>query len=281
MASDFELSFDSDKIRNINRIEIRVPCMQLSVESRETGGETSSFLLASRTVETGLDSRGRNMVLLVLEAYAEPGTSYREQNVDLTLCLFTLSPPFDDELIPRVKRLLKAPAGVFENVEPNEVTRISFKAKDCSIYIAPPNTSHRASVAIGEASVKTKLTSHAPKTAVKLAIGNLDFFAIDSEASPARAAPLPMIKSASEHWVSKSYARIVHVPESKGSIHFNALTRPEVDVKITKLRVKLQVAADTLDVVIAFLLLLPLQHPLLHLFRQALSRQWTIALHHR
>ncbi|SPO22516.1 related to APG2 - required for sporulation [Ustilago trichophora] len=248
VASDFQLLCDIDKARSITRIEVRVPQMQLSVEAGSASEEPSSSLMAFRTMDKSLDDRNRNtMLLLVLEAYAEPGTSYREQNVDLTLCSVTLAPSFDQELIPRVKRLFKAPAGVFENVEPNEVTRISIKAKDCSVYIAPPNTSNRAAVAIGEASVKTKLTSHAPKTAVKLAIGNLDLFAIESEATTTlshRSVP----KSASDHWSRHGYARLVHIPESKGSINLNTLTRPEVDVRITKLRVKIQATADTLDV---------------------------------
>lgn len=249
LTSDFELLFNSDKTRNITRIEARVPQMQLSVEAGSASEETSSALLAYRTMERSLDDREQHaMLLLVLEAYAEPGTSYREQNVDLTICSVTLSPSFDDELIPRVKRLFKAPAGVFENVEPNEVTRISFMAKNCSIYVAPPGTSHRASLAIGEASVKTKLTSHAPKTAIKLAIGDLDLYAIESEASSA-ASSRPTARSAAEYWSGRGYARIIHVPEGKGSINLNTLTRPEVDVKITKLRVKLQATADTLDVV--------------------------------
>ncbi|SNX82554.1 related to APG2 - required for sporulation [Melanopsichium pennsylvanicum] len=249
VLSDFELLFDSDKAKNTTRIELRVPQIQLSVEARSSANNTSSFLLAFRTLERSLDDRSRNgMLLLVLEAYAEAGTSYREQNVDLMLCSVTLSPSFDDELIPRVKRLFKAPAGVFENVEPNEVTRISFKAKDCSIYVAPPSTSNRGVMAIGEASVKTKLTSHAPKTAVKLAFGNLDLFAIEAEAQGV-SDKCPSIKSASEYWASRGFARLVHVPESKGSINLNTLTRPEVDVKITKLRVKLQATADSLDVV--------------------------------
>lgn len=248
MTSDFELLFDSDKVRTVTRVEARVPQLQLSVEARSTNNETSSLLLAYRTMERSLDERGHNtMLLLVLEAYAEPGTSYREQNVDLTLCSVTLSPAFDEELIPRIKRLFKAPAGVFENVEPNEVTRISFKAKDCSVYVAPPGTSHRASVALGEVSVKTRLTSHAPKTAVKLAVGDLDLFAIEAEAGSSSASR-PVPRSASEHWASRGFARIVHIPEGKGSVNLNSLTRPEVDVKITKLRVKLQAAADTLEV---------------------------------
>ncbi|CBQ70573.1 related to APG2-required for sporulation [Sporisorium reilianum SRZ2] len=250
MTSDFELLFDSDKARNTTRIEIRLPEMQLSAEAGSAFEEISSFPLAYRTMDRDLDDRGRNtMLLLVLEAYAEPGSSYREQNVDLTLCAVTLSPSFDQELIPRIKRLLKAPAGVFENVEPNEVTRISFKAKDCSVLVAPPNTSHRAAVAIGEASVKTKLTSHAPKTSIKLALANLDLFVAEAEASPSSPRRSGAAKSASEHWASRSFARLLHVPDSKGSIHLNTLTRPEIDVKVTKLRVKLQATADTLTVV--------------------------------
>lgn len=251
-ASDFKLSFDSDKARNTTRIEMRVPQMQLSAESGSASKEISSSRLAYRTMETSLDDRSHDtMLLLVLEAYAEPGTSYREQNVDLTLSSVTLSPSFDAELIPRIKRFLKAPAGVFENVEPNEVTRISFKAKDCSIWVAPPSTTSRAAVAIGELSVKTKLTSHAPKTSIKLAIGDLDLYAAEAELSESSSSRTAAAKSAAEHWASRNYARLVHIPESKGSVHLNTLTRPEVDVKITKLRAKVQATADTLDVVTA------------------------------
>ncbi|CDR87668.1 related to APG2-required for sporulation [Sporisorium scitamineum] len=250
MTSDFELLFDSDKARNTTRIEIRLPEMQLSAEAGKAFEEISSFPLAYRTMSRDLDDRGRNtMLLLVLEAYAEPGSSYREQNVDLTLCSVTLSPSFDHELIPRIKRLFKAPAGVFENVEPNEVTRISFKAKDCSVLVGPPNSSHRAALAIGEASVKTKLTSHAPKTSIKLAIANLDLFVAETETSSPSSRRSAAAKSASEHWASRGFARLLHIPDSKGSIHLNTLTRPEIDVKVTKLRVKVQTTADTLTVV--------------------------------
>lgn len=249
-TTDLKLLFDSDKARNTNRIEIRIPDMQLSVEAGSAFAETSSTLLAFRTMERTLNDQSRNMMLLlVLEAYAEPGTSYREQNIDLTLCSVTLAPSFDQELVPRIKRLLKAPAGVFENVEPNEVTRVSFKAKDCSVFVAPQGTQHRAAVAIGEASVKTKLTSHAPKTSIKLAIAGLDVFAIEAESSQSSSRRRAADKSASDHWSKRGYARLLHAPESKVSIHLNTLTRPEVDVKVTKLRVKLQATADTLNVV--------------------------------
>ncbi|EST06234.2 Vacuolar protein sorting-associated protein 13A N-terminal domain protein [Kalmanozyma brasiliensis GHG001] len=251
-ASDFRLSFDSDKARNITRIEMRVPQMQLRAESGSAAEEVLSSRLAYRTMEASLDDRRHdNMLLLVLEAYAEPCTSYREQNVDLTLSSVTLSPSFDPELVPRIKRFLKAPAGVFENVEPNEVTRISFKARDCSVLVAPPTTTSRAAVAIGELSIKTKLTSHAPKTSIKLAIGDLDLYAAEGELSGSASSRATAAKSAAEHWTRRNYARLLHIPESKGSVHLNTLTRPEIDVKITKLRAKLQATADTLDVVSA------------------------------
>ncbi|ETS60986.1 hypothetical protein PaG_04917 [Moesziomyces aphidis] len=249
LASDFEVLLNSDKVRNTTRIEARVPEMQLSVEARISADQTSSSVLAARTVERDLDSRGHDsMLVLVLEAYTEPGTSYREQNVEVVIGAVKLSPCFDQDLVPRVKRLLKAPAGVFENVEPNEVTRISFKAKDCSVYVAPPDTAQRAVLSIDEASVKTKLTSHAPKTSIKLAVANVDFWAIESEASLApKSSSVP--QRASQYWVHRGFARILHVPESKGSIHLTSMTRPEVDVRITKLRVKVQMAADTLEVI--------------------------------
>ncbi len=249
LASDFEVLLNSDKVRNTTRIEARVPEMQLSVEARISADQTSSSVLAARTVERDLDSRGHDsMLVLVLEAYIEPGTSYREQNVEVVIGAVKLSPCFDQDLVPRVKRLLKAPAGVFENVEPNEVTRISFKAKDCSVYVAPPDTAQRAVLSIDEASVKTKLTSHAPKTSIKLAVANVDFWAIESEASLApKSSSVP--QRASQYWAHRGFARILHVPESKGSIHLTSMTRPEVDVRITKLRVKVQMAADTLEVI--------------------------------
>ncbi|GAC97086.1 potential autophagy related protein Atg2 [Pseudozyma hubeiensis SY62] len=248
--SGSELLFDSDKTRNTNRIEIRIPEAQLSVEAGDFSEETSSSLLAYRTMGSALDDRrSAIMLLLVFEAYAEPGTSYREQNVDINLSSMTLAPPFDEELLPRIKRLLKSPAGVFENVEPNEVTRISFKARDCSVFIAPPDTQHRAAVAIGEASVKTKLTSHAPKTSIKLAIASLGLFAAEADPSLASSRPHFADRSAPDRWTRRGYARVLHVPESKASVHLTTLTRPEIDVKVTKLRVKIQATADTLSVV--------------------------------
>ncbi|PWZ03161.1 hypothetical protein BCV70DRAFT_197398 [Testicularia cyperi] len=248
VASDTQLLFESDKARSTSQIEARISTFKLS--RQDTSAAVALVAIVSRTMDISLSRTERPMLTLVVEAYSEPGSSYREQSLDLVLSSTTFFPPLDDDdLLAQVKHLFKAPEGVFENVEPNEVTRISFKARECSLLVAPPGTEHRAALALREASVKTKLTSHAPRTSIKLALADVSLFALDrpseTDSQGYRRGP----KTLAEHWLLLGFCRVLYLSEAKGSINLNTLTRPELDIKVHKLRAKMQACADTLDVV--------------------------------
>ncbi|SPO35600.1 related to APG2 - required for sporulation [Pseudozyma flocculosa] len=248
LGSEIACKIENDCSPNSSTVSASVLTFSLSCIRDDEGAVSSSDgPIVGRTTEPGLTTTVRPMLSLSIESFAEPGTSYRESSIDAALSFVTVRPPIGSDLIEDVRALLKAPEGVFENVEPNEVTRLALKIRDCSLLVSVPGHPARAAASFGDVSVKTKITTHAPKTAVKLAAADINLFAIDdmssSEPSKSRNA-----RSAAEHWHSLRFARVLALTECKASIALNALTRPDVDVKVTKLRSKCYLCADTVAV---------------------------------
>ena len=77
------------------------------------------------------------MLVLVLEAYTEPGTSYREQNVEVVIGAVKLSPCFDQDWNLVALHHAGDPDRAFGRAaEPWEVAAtIAFLASDYSSYL--------------------------------------------------------------------------------------------------------------------------------------------------
>ncbi|KAN0061095.1 autophagy-related protein 2 [Thecaphora frezii] len=246
-GSEIACRVESDRSPNSSLIVASVLTFSLACVGGDiTAGDVGGTLIG-RTTEPGLTRAVRPMFSLNFESFSEPGTSYRESSIDIALSFVTLKPPMNTQLVEDVRALLRAPEGVFEHVEPNEVTRLAVKVRDCSVLVGVPEHSAQAALSFGDVSVKTKITSHAPKTAIKLAAADINLFAID-DSSRADAPASRGARSAAEHWNSQRFARILALSECKASVTLNSLTRPDVDVKVTKVRSKVYLCADTIAV---------------------------------
>ena len=250
-AAEIDVRLENDRAPNTTMVHASVLTFSVRADETDGGGTSeaaSNIDILSRTMEPGLTRAAKPMVSLGFESFSEPGTSYRESGIDIALSCITMAPPFDTELLDQIRVFIKAPEGVFEDVEPNEVTRISLKVRDCSLLLAVPSHKAQAALAVGEASIKTRITSHAPKTAVKLAARDVNAFVIEEAADKLMHGTFEQARSSSEHWFQLGFARIFALSEVKAGVGLNSLTRPDVDIKVSRVRAKMFACADTLDV---------------------------------
>ncbi|PWN48294.1 hypothetical protein IE53DRAFT_370745 [Violaceomyces palustris] len=251
-ASELHAFLDPKHAPNSSLVNVSV--MKVGLDEKTGRGSNRKLAdILSRTMDPGLTRTVLPMISLHFISVTEPGTSYRESRIEATLRNFTLAPREDLTMIDDLKSFAKSPDGAFEHVEPNEVTRLSLKIRDGSLLVATERDDATAALALGEFSLKAKLMSHAPRTAVKLALAEINLFLIekvpDKAGNPFYSREDPRVpRSAAEHWDAKDFVRVVALRECKGSVTFNTLTRPDVDVRITKLKVKMIACADTLGV---------------------------------
>lgn len=244
-ASDLHLHIDPHH-RHHNSTKATISLATLSVQDQSIDGAWRTIV--SQTVPPSLGRGAQHVLRLQIISTGDPESSFRGSQIDLLINNLTFTFDGDDSLMRDILVFGRSPEGAFENVEPNEVTQIAIRMKDVSILLAPQTVSSGIVGIIGNLSIRAGLVSHHPKTSFKVQLSDASVMATESlnvSAEQRKALGCTI----HEVWQRRNFAPIVKVHECKSSIILSQLTRPEQEIKITKLTLDILACADTLQCV--------------------------------
>ncbi|CAO1630003.1 unnamed protein product [Jaminaea pallidilutea] len=187
------------------------------------------------------------VVAVALTLHNNPQSGYRESRVEPTLRDVTVSLQDDPQLFTDLSNFFSAPAGVFENVEPNELTRLNVRAENVSLQYAPRSTMARAVVLLSDLNASAKFLSVSPQSTYHLNLGSSTLFLGEAERVPGDTKRV-RVRSAADHWTSRSLAKVVRIEAVDASLTSSRLTLPDLDVRINRARSEILACADTFTI---------------------------------
>ncbi|KAK0549985.1 autophagy- protein 2 [Tilletia horrida] len=110
------------------------------LDLEEVAENGHSWQLLQRSPPKSLFGARDPLLKIHIVSFADPLTNYRESKISLGISDFIVSLRADPTLGEDLVAFLAAPEGAFEQVEPNEVTRISVRISSGSISIVPSGT---------------------------------------------------------------------------------------------------------------------------------------------
>ncbi|CAO1624586.1 unnamed protein product [Sympodiomycopsis kandeliae] len=227
---------------------VQLSLMSLVVEeSTDTEGDGAVTPLIGPTLAPSLARGSQPMLSLQMLLYADPESSYRESKIDPVLSGCTITITDDQELLSDIAHFAKAPEGAFENVEPNELTRLNVKVHNASVHIAPKIIEDRGVVLIGELNIKSRLVGDSPQTNFDMSLQD-SFILLSDRPNVIASDKQRRIKSATDYWSSQGYAKALDLKDVRGGLTTSRFTLPEIEVRITRVRGHLEACADTLEV---------------------------------
>lgn len=240
---ELRLELQTDTARHANKIEASL--QSFAVEEITSSGDRLSFL--SPTLRPSLSRGVAHMLSLNMLLFADPETHYRESRIEPLLrdCTVTLMEDFS--LFKDLGTFLQAPAGVFENVEPNELTKLNVQLKGISVHLAPTQSTERGVLLLGDVKIQSRLVGDAPKSQYEVALTE-SYILLAEEAQAIPEDRRHRVKAALDLWLFQQYAKLVEFEEVRGIISTSKFTLPDLDVKVSKLKIQLSACADTLSV---------------------------------
>jgi len=155
-------------------------------------------VIMSRTTPFALAAQNHSIVNLRFSSLTDGITGTKETSIKTVLSSFTFFVTSDIAWVKDLAAFAKTPEGVFEDVVPSEVTKISMEVYDGSIHLTPPNLSGAAVIVLGVLELKTAIVSDADESIAELAVGNSGLLMVDDAATAS--APPVGISSSLEAW---------------------------------------------------------------------------------
>lgn len=241
LSNDISIQFDARHAIESTRTNVSIAMINVT---HRHGNDGLSKTLLKRTLRPSFTHRADPMFSLQITSTTEPGTSYRGSQIDLLVQNFTLVYDGDDAIIYDLLAFTRSPEGAFEHVQPSEMTKIAVQVKEASLELSPPNVAAHAVVVIGNLSLRTKLISDYPRSSLRVTLGETSLllgeqFRINSDRE-VRA------RRSIEFWSVRGLFKTINLDDVRSTIILSKLTRPEVDVKMTKMSVEVLACADTL-----------------------------------
>ena len=189
-------------------LSLRASDVDAKIESNTTGRQETAFSLAvmdadfsdrsdpqaqscilSRTTPLTLTVHNQPILYLRFSTFSNAVTGTKETGVKLACSCFTLYVRKDIAWVQELAQFAKTPEGVFEDVVPSEMTRISVQLFDCSVQVSAPTLPGAIVVVLGVVDVKTDLVSDDEENSVEIGISSSYLLAVDDVGATGPLAP--------------------------------------------------------------------------------------------
>ncbi|KAE8197346.1 hypothetical protein CF328_g3874, partial [Tilletia controversa] len=228
---------------------------------------------------------------LHLVTFADPATNYRESKMAIALDDFIASLRTDPTLLEDLLAFVAAPEGAFEQVEPNEVTRVSVRVSRGSISVVPsgigigvgvggedtppspsssssPNLHGRLVLTLTDLHARLKMMPRSESTPVYLGWKEAGVYVLDQVqvgqegggrvGSGMRVGALAaggrgggMGDGLDAFWKAQGLAPILNLRNFVTDTVLHKSTKPAVELSLSRGNVNVMLCADTLNAVIA------------------------------
>lgn len=219
----------------------------LKLDVSEDGKDGNALPILAAALPQSLTRTPTPMLVLRMLLYADPDSSYRESKVEPLLRGLTLTMTDDADLLGDIAHFAKAPEGAFQDVEPNELTRLHLKVENSNVHLAPSIIDDRGALTIGDLSVNSRLVGDSPQTTYAIGLQDSFLYLVD-KSLPVPSEKQRRVKTASDHWTSQGYAKALDLKDIQGGFTTSRLTLPEIELRINRVRGHLEACADTLEV---------------------------------
>ncbi|KAK8870012.1 hypothetical protein IAR55_000582 [Kwoniella newhampshirensis] len=200
--------------------------------------------ILGRTSPFTFTSHQQPLVHLRFSSLANTVTDTKETGIKAVCSCMTFLVNKDIEWVKELALFAKTPEGVFENVVPSEVTRISVQLHDSTIHLAAPTLPGAVVVVLGSVEVKTDIRSDADENLVEVGAERVGVLAVDDLAATAG---LPVgLTDSTEAWKKAGYAHIIGVTTVEIQCLRDLTGSSELSLDVQQVQIKVTACADSL-----------------------------------
>lgn len=178
-ASDMEVKVE------LNTAGKQETTLNLTVMDATFADRSANADILRRTVPLSLTMNTSPILALRFTSLTNIATLTKETGISVTCTTAAAFITRDLGWIKELKSFAKTPEGVFEDVVPSEVTRISLKLYDCSLHVATPTVPGALLLVLGAVDVRTEIISDADESILDVGLDQVDLLAIDDRAAAA------------------------------------------------------------------------------------------------
>ncbi|WVQ71457.1 hypothetical protein IAR50_000994 [Cryptococcus sp. DSM 104548] len=235
-ASDLDVQMETHPAKNETAITVSV----MDLDFSDVSSETSKRILG-RTTPFTLTSHQAPILHLRFVSSTDLLTTMKESNISLALSHFTFAIHKEIIWLQELLAFIKPPEGVFENLSPTDVTKLSVTLSSASALLVPPNVPGSIVIIAREVEGRTEMRRGAEENPVHVGIGGLGALAIEGDSGP-----LEVAGNLSDIWKKAGYAQLAEVTVLELQLLRRMAELGETSLDITEAQFKVTACADSL-----------------------------------
>ncbi|GMK55469.1 hypothetical protein CspeluHIS016_0205250 [Cutaneotrichosporon spelunceum] len=237
-ASDMDVKLESN---NTNKQETSVTLTAMDADLFHLAEPGSHpHRLFGRTSSLNYSTHTQPLINLRFSSITHEDRT-KETVIRLTTSASTVYVTRDLEWVHDLALYAKTPEGVFEDVVPSEVTRLSLHVHDCSLHLSAPTMPGALLVVMTAIEVRTALVSELDENTIDIGVSGLYLLAIDDRES---ATPLQHHSKSLEAWKRAGYAQLVELVTLDGQVICSSIPN-SILVDMQHSHVRVTVCADS------------------------------------
>ncbi|GAA5935848.1 Atg2p [Sporobolomyces koalae] len=253
LASDISLAVTTHE-HAADDLRARAQIGDVKVEEFGTASDSTKKILLARTMQRDITSIAvEPLVKIAFAASADPQTDLKDSKIEIGIDGITYHSEIGHlYLAQSLQEFVKAPEGAFEQVVPNELTRLRVRLSNVSLQATPPNLPSRVVLTVNESTIKTDLMPDLPRTSWTVEVKGAKVWAVES-AGDLKQAETRGSRSTSLFWKSKGFAQLAEL--EKASIvarQGNGLVLPDSELLVSNANVRLALCADSIAALTLF-----------------------------
>ncbi|ODO11399.1 hypothetical protein I350_00178 [Cryptococcus amylolentus CBS 6273] len=235
-ASDLDVRMETNPVKNETALTVSV----MDLDFSDVSSETSRRILG-RTTPFTLTSHQAPIVYIRFVSSTDRLTTMKESNISLTLSHFTFAIHKEIIWLHELLAFIKPPEGVFENLSPTDVTKLSVSLSSASVLLVPPNVPGSIVIIAREVEGWTEMRRGAEENPIHVGIGGMGALAIEGDSGP-----LEVAGSLSDIWKKAGHAQLIEVTVLELQLLRRMAELGETSLDITDAQFKVTACADSL-----------------------------------
>ncbi|GAA5949417.1 hypothetical protein JCM21900_004056 [Sporobolomyces salmonicolor] len=250
LGAQIELFKDS---KDDLRAQLEIMDVKLEDVTHRTNDVPARVMLA-RTLPRNLTLPSAAPVArLSFSSSVEQETGVKESKLQLALSQFTYFVTADIAWMDELGAFAQAPAGAFEHVVPNELTRIRLGLSDASVHLSAPTLASHVVVTLEDARLRTDLMPDLPRTTLGAEIAGLRAMAVEDEGDLREAKP-GRAGEGWRWWKAKGFVQLLEVERASVQVkQGNGLVLPDFELLVADAKAEVALCADSIASVSAFI----------------------------
>ncbi|CAK9781050.1 hypothetical protein CC85DRAFT_269388 [Cutaneotrichosporon oleaginosum] len=231
-ASDMDVKLESNST-NKQETSVTLTAMDADLFHMAEPG-SKPHRLFGRTTPLNYSTHTQPLVHLRFSSLTREDRS-KETGIRLSANACTIYVTKDLEWVHDLALYAKTPEGVFEDVVPSEVTKVTLSVYDCSVHVAAPTMPGALLAVMTAIEVRTAMESESDDNTIDIGLSGLYLLAIDDRDS---ATPLQHHAMSLEAWKRSGYAQLVELVVLDGQIVTSSMPHSTLlDIQHSQMRV--------------------------------------------